>query len=205
MSIADFPALNPTQTAERIREMIVGRHLALLEQRVRRLETVEPPDATARNVDERVLFAEARIEAIQENIERLTDNLRDEFKRRSHLRREEVQRLAQQIQQVAGARPSPVAGTPSTEVHELERKVGAWLHQWKSGLQNHLESRDNRITAHIRGEIGSLKSTMERRIEDLERKSTVKQAVAVKLRKIAETARAFEESSPQLPPLPAIG
>ncbi|MGL4400689.1 MAG: hypothetical protein ACRCXD_12530, partial [Luteolibacter sp.] len=66
--------LNPSQAVERIREIIVGRHLERLEQRVVRLESASapaplfsPPDAL---LEDRMFASEARVEALKENLRR---------------------------------------------------------------------------------------------------------------------------------------
>ena len=70
--------LNPSQTVERIREIIVGRQterLERLEQRVIRLETGVPPAAAApaptARLEDRIFAHEAQLEALKENVHRL--------------------------------------------------------------------------------------------------------------------------------------
>ena len=73
----EAPPLNASQAVERIREIIVGRHLERLEQRLARLEASDAPVVSYPQLDERVLLAEARVEALQHSVSRLTDNTRD--------------------------------------------------------------------------------------------------------------------------------
>lgn len=62
------PTLNPSQTVERIREIIVGRHLERLEGRITLLEsaaeTVEEGPACLDRLEDRMLVSEARVEAL---------------------------------------------------------------------------------------------------------------------------------------------
>jgi chromosome condensin MukBEF ATPase and DNA-binding subunit MukB len=193
--------LNASQAVERIREIIVGRHLERLEQRVARLETSDVPGSSYPQLDERVLIAEARMEALQHSVARLSDHTRDELERRTYLQREEIQRLSQQIQQVAATRPATVEALPA--VQHLEQRLGTWLGAWKDSVQGHLNSRDQQISDHIRSEIDGLKTAIEGRMTDLENRLPDSALIEQRFKKIAEAARALAESISQLPPIPS--
>jgi len=192
--------LNASQAVERIREIIVGRHLEKLEQRVARLEASGTPVGSYPELDERVLLAEARVEALQGNVSRLTDHTREELERRSYLQREEVHRLAQQIQQVAASRPPAV--DPGPGMQQLEQKLGAWLTGWKDAFQQHLDGRDQQISTHIQTELKTLGSSVDERLTRLEAKLPDGRAIEQRFMRIANAARALAESASQLPPLP---
>ena len=192
--------LNASQAVERIREISVGRQLERLEERVARLEASDEPEASYPPLDERVLMTEARVEALHESISRLGDNTRDELERRNYLQREEIQRLAHQIQQVAATRP--MDGSSIQSVQQLENKVGNWLHHWKSAIQNHLETRDHQISAHIQNELTTLRNAVDERFTEFERRLPDGRSLELRFKKIADAARAFAEAAAQLPPLP---
>jgi len=192
--------LNASQAVERIREIIVGRHLERLEQRVARLEASDVPEASYPELDERVLQAEARVEALHHSVTRLSDNTRDELERRNYLQREEIQRLAQQIQQVAATRPATADTLPA--VQQLEQRLGSWLGAWKNSFQDHLTSRDQEISKHIRTEIDTLKSAIDGRLADFESRLPDSGQLEQRFQKIADAARALADSLSQLPPLP---
>lgn len=193
--------LNASQAVERIREIIVGRHLERLEQRVARLESSDAP-ASPRysDFDARVLVAEARIEALQGSLSRLAEGSREEIERHHHLQREEIQRLAQQIQQVAAIRTADTQGNAAVE--QLEQRLGGWLNHWKSAIQQHLDVRDHQIAAHIQAELRTLQAAIDRRLIDLETKLPDGKAIELRFKRIADAARAFAEATSQLPPLP---
>lgn len=89
---------NPSQSVERIREIIVGRQLSRLEGRPARREA--PGAGAATSVDDRLAAAEARIEALQASLRRLTETTRDDVDRHFFHQREEIQRLAAQFQRL---------------------------------------------------------------------------------------------------------
>lgn len=190
------PTLNPSQTVERIREIIVGRHLERLEGRVARLES-QPPAAvkTAPRPDifeDRLLITEARVEALQDHVHRI-EGLREETERIGAMHREEVQRLAMQISEIARAK----AEHPEVRaVENLERRLGSWLTEWQKTLQARLESRDRDLVGKIGIELATMREGIEKRFAELE--SRVPLNVEDRFNRIAAAARALAESAASL-------
>jgi len=187
------PTLNPSQTVERIREIIVGRHLERLEGRVARLET-QPVAATKPAppgdiFEDRLIITEARVEALQDHVQRI-EGLREETERIGTMHREEVQRLAMQISEIARAK----AGQPEVHaVENLERKLGSWLTEWQKSLHLRLETRDRDMVDKVRIELAAMRAGIEKRFEELE--SRVPMNVEDRFNRIAAAARALAESA----------
>lgn len=187
------PTLNPSQTVERIREIIVGRHLERLEGRISRLESA-PAIATAKqapdeSIGDRLLVTEARVEALQDHMQRM-EGTREEIERTAAMYRQEAQRLALQIQEVAREK-SGASALPAVE--NLERKLGLWLTDWQNLMNSHLESRDRDLTANIRAELTGLRDGIEKRLTELESKSP--SDIEERFSRIAAAARALAESA----------
>lgn len=188
------PTLNPSQTVERIREIIVGRHLEKLEGRVSRLESAPAAPAATPISDtsifeDRLLGAEARVEALQDHVHRF-EGLREEAEQISAMHRQEAQRLASQIHEIAREKAE---ASVQPAVERLERKLGAWLTEWQKSLQARLDSRDRDLTEKIRTEVGEMKAGIESRFADLE--SRVPANVEERFNRIAAAARALAESA----------
>ncbi len=190
-------SLNASQAVERIREIIVGRHLERLEQRVVRLEASDIPAASYPELDERLLIAEARVEALQESISRLTDHTRDEFERRHYFHREDMHRLSSQIQQLTTSAPAGI--DPETTRRDLEQKLGVWLASWKTSIQQYLEARDRQLSGYLQNDLGQLQLILNQRIEDLEKRWPDDGQFESHLGKIIEAARVFAISLSQIP------
>lgn len=184
--------LNPSQTVERIREIIVGRHLERLEQRVARLETTGPPSAPAAtaHLEDRLYSNEARLEALKENVQRVVDSHREQTELRFSQQREEAQRLAAQIQQVATLRS--MEATPPA-IHQLERKVGTWLSDWQSSFNHQLNDRDQRLANQLRSEVATLWESTESQITRLESRAVDRDSIEERFNRIALAARALAE------------
>ncbi len=183
--------LNPSQTVERIREIIVGRHLERLEQRVARLETTgAPAPAATSHLEDRLYSHEARLEALKENVQRFVDTSREQTELRFSQHREEAQRLAAQIQHVASLKS--IEATPPA-VHQLERRIGTWLTDWQSSFNGQLNDRDQRLADQLRGEVATLWESTESQITRLESRAVDRDSIEERFNRIALAARALAE------------
>ncbi|MFT4176221.1 MAG: hypothetical protein QM627_06155 [Luteolibacter sp.] len=193
------PPINPSQAVERIREIIVGRHLERLEQRISKLESPVPGRAVAdlTSLEDRIVSGEARLEALQAQIARISDATKTEGERRNLFHREEIQRLATQIQQIAATRGE----SPTQEVARLEQKLGVWLNDWQAALGKHLEARDRKITGQFQEELSQQIGKIETRLSQLPSPAVDLAAIERRFQKIAEAARALADCA--LAPLTA--
>lgn len=188
----DPQPLNPSQAVERIREIIVGRHLERLEQRVAMLETSVPHPPTASSPMENGYLADhGQLEALKDNVERVMEANRQQTDLRLSQYREETQRLAVQIQQVAAMKASD--STPHA-VNQLERKIGTWLTDWQSSIHVHLLDRDKRITSQLHTEVAAMWARTESQLTRLESQTADRQSIDEHFKRIAIAARAFAES-----------
>ncbi len=185
------PTLNPSQTVERIREIIVGRHLERIEGRVARLETSirsAPANHETPIFEDRLLITEAKVEALQEHVHRIDGSREDSLQLRN-----EAQRLAAKIEEISHAR-SEAESNPAVE--NLERKLGAWLTDWQKSLHVRLDSRDRALGEKMDSDLRSLRENIENRISKLE--SGFVSDVKARLDRIAEAARALADSAAAL-------
>lgn len=186
------PPLNPSQTVERIREIIVGRHLERLENRVAMLETsVTSPHAVSAPVKDRFLDSPGPLEALKDDVQRLVESNRQQTDLRLSQYREETQRLAIQIQQVAAMKASEPA---PRSINQLERRIGTWLTDWQSSIQVHLHDRDKRLTAHVHNEVAALWARTESQLNRLESQTVDRQSIDEHFQRIAIAVRALAES-----------
>jgi hypothetical protein len=189
------PPLNPSQAVERIREIIVGRHLERIEQRVANLETGASTSQTPTAWEDRLCLSEARLEALQQSVERIEETASANSAARSEQQQVEIQRLASQIQQVASMK----AATDSAANQKLEQKVGSWLNNWQGSLQKHLVEREQHLAGEIRDEVAMLWQSTESHITKLESRALDHKSIEERFSRIAAAARALAESA--APPL----
>ncbi len=189
------PTLNPSQTVERIREIIVGRHLQKLEGRVARLETISanpnptPVEQSPSLFEDRLLNAEAKVEALQEHVHRI-DHTREQHEVFAAAQRDEVRLLAGRIEREAREK-AEAAARPAVE--KLERKLGAWLGEWQKSLQIRLDERDSQLSSKMQSELSKFKDSTEKRITEID--SRVPTNFSERIDRIAEAARALADSA----------
>lgn len=187
------PPLSPSQTVERIREIIVGRHLERLELRVAKLENAATPVAAAFSIphlEDRIFAHEAQLEALKDNVHRVVDKTREQTDLRLFQLREETQRLASQIQHVAALKSND---SQAPAVQQLERKVGNWLTEWKTSFHSQLNDRDQRLAAQLRNEVALLWENTESQLTRLESRALDRASVEERFNRIALAARALAE------------
>lgn len=202
------PSINPSrttsQTVERIREIIVGRQLERLEQRVARMESGFSPGmphspSVSGLFEDRLFTNEAQIEALKESVHRLSDAHREQTENRFNQHRDEIQRLAGQIQQVALQRASV---TTAPEIQGLEKKVTTWLSEWQGSIQTHLADRDRRLVGQLREEFAAVWEHTESQITRLESRAMDRDIIEERFKRIALAARALAEcASPSVSPV----
>ena len=182
--------LNPSQAVERIREIIVGRQLESLEQRMARLETGGTNGHIPAQWEDRLCLGEARLEALQQSVHRLADSTREQTESRTLQQREEIQRLAAQIQQVAAMK---AAETSEPAVRQLEQKIGSWLTHWQGAIQTHINEREQRVASQLRQEVATLWENTESQITRLQSRMVDRDSLEERFRRIAAAARALAE------------
>ena len=186
---------NPSAQVERMREIIVGRQLARVEQRLDRLEHfVEQPQLSHQDTLNRIETVEAKFEAARDNMQHQVDQMRLEYGGEIANRRNEVHRLAEQIQ--AAAQQRNEQRVQPQMMAETEQRLGAWLTNWQRGLEQHLEQRENWLIQQLRQELQQVRAATTQQIAAWQAtQQESQQATQAKLAHIAQAARALAESA----------
>ena len=189
---------NPSAQVERMREIIVGRQLARVEQRLDRLDHfVEQPQLSHRDTLNRIETVEAKFETSHDNMQHQVDQMRLEYGGEIATRRNEVHRLAEQIQATAQQR-SDQRVQPQM-MSEMEQRMGFWLTTWQRGLEQHLEQRENWLIQQLRQELQQVRAATTQQIAAWEAsQQQSQQATQAKLEHITQAARALTESASSL-------
>lgn len=137
---------------ERIREILVGRQMQEVEQRLARLEKhLRPMPA-----DEAAGTLDARLAAFQRHQEERLIRLRDEVDAGRLQQFEEIRRLAQQVQSLA--REQHGQGGDGGDGGELEQRLGRWMQSWQDDLQRYLKEREDYLVGQLRAELDRLRA-----------------------------------------------
>jgi hypothetical protein len=157
---------------------------------VARLETGGTHGHIPNPWEDRLCLGEARLEALQQSVQRLADTTREQTESRSLQQREEIQRLAAQIQQVAAMK---AAETSQPAIHQLEQKIGSWLTHWQGAIQTHINEREQRVASQLRQEVATLWENTESQITRLQSRMADRDSMEERFRRIAAAARALAE------------
>ncbi|MGC4017016.1 MAG: hypothetical protein QM755_21255 [Luteolibacter sp.] len=193
---------NPSQTVERIREIIVGRHLDRLEQRVAILERQPSAHGGDGPSETRLGAIEARVEALQHHFQRLSDNLRIENEGREIRHQEDIRRLADHIQQTLAARAAFDGSS------QLEAKLGRWLTDWQSSSHQQAEARSQQLATQLQTELAKVREWVTSEISTHQQQQHDHAELERRFALIAKAARSLAEAAESgslpgnLPPLP---
>jgi hypothetical protein len=197
------PTNAPTSSQlERVREIIIGRQLGKVEQRLQRLEErtqVAVSDGTVSSSQERIEALEARFEAVRDAMQHQVDQIRFEFGGEMDHRKHEVRRLAEQIQQAAQAKLPPAVTVP--DLAATENRLVAWVSAWQQSLEQHLVRRENWLIGQLREELyraprtAAPQSVPSHQAKLGQQLATAAQALGVAAQSLSQAASSF--SSPQ--------
>lgn len=197
------PTNAPTSSQlERVREIIVGRQLGKVEQRLQRLEEhafAAVADDSISASQDRIEALEARFEAVRDAMQHQVDQIRFEFGGEMDHRKHEVRRLAQQIQQAAQAKQAPAVTLP--DLAAAEHRLVAWVSAWQQSLEQHLVRRENWLIGQLREELqresraAAAQTVPSHQAKLGQQLATAAQALGVAAQSLSQAASSF--SSPQ--------
>ncbi len=180
---------SPSHAVERIREIIVGRQLDRLEQRVALLEQTPPSDRAAWTCEPRLEAVEAQVEAIQDRLHRLSEGHRVESEARDLRHQEEIRRLADRIQTTAAERATPDA------IPRIEAKLGQWLSDWQSSSLRRADQRESLLISHLRAELVKFRDWVSSEAAEQNRLKADRAELEQRFSRVAAAARALAEAA----------
>jgi type I site-specific restriction-modification system R (restriction) subunit len=194
------PSQTPSNSQiERMREIIIGRQLGKLEHRLDRLErnlgTHVTPDVIepdTRRLDE----IEAKFEAVRDAMQQQMEQMRREWSGEMVHRKQEVRRLAEQIQ--IGAQAKMNAASVQQELAASENRLLAWVAAWQQSLEQHLEQREHWLIGQLREELQrhALATQPDQRAEIFQEK------IATAAQSLSQTATLLSQLASALTPHP---
>jgi hypothetical protein len=180
---------SPSHAVERIREIIVGRQLDRLEQRVALLEHASPSESAAWTCEPRLIAVEAQVEAIQDRLHRLSEGHRVETEARDSRHQEEIRRLAERIQTTAAERATPDA------IPRIEAKLGQWLSDWQTTALRRADQRESLLISHLRAELVKFRDWVSSEAAEQNRVKADRTELEQRFSKVAAAARALAEAA----------
>lgn len=172
-----------------MREIIVGKQLSRIEQRLNRLEHFfESPQFSNQDAFVRIENLEAQFETAKDNMQHQVDHIRLEIGSEMANRHSQVHRPAEHIQQSALLQNEIRLQAQSGR--DIEQRVGNWLGQWQTSLEDFLGKRESWLIQEIREWVienaQKMETHQQKELLDLESKRLAHEQSAVTQQKQLE-------------------
>lgn len=139
------PENSSTREVERLREILVGRPLQAIEERLARLEHSLPPMP---------LDGESEAAHPTDRLAREVRELRAEFEGERLRQINETHRLAREIQAVAASRRE----IAERARRDVEANLHPWLTRWQSQVEADWQTREDRLVEALRAELDRIRA-----------------------------------------------
>ena len=169
------PPLNPSQQVERIREILVGRQMSKVEDRLRNLE--ETITHQGNQVGEDVA---AQVSSGQAAVLEETQQLRQQIQQESQLRRSQIERLSKQLE------------TTCREINHrdesLQKNLNQHLEKMSSAMAARIDTRVRELLQHLRSEMRQWKGQVDRDLGEVREQSVSRSELKERFARLASAA-----------------
>lgn len=152
-------ALNPSQQVEKIREILVGRQIHHVEDRLRQIEVAV--QTHTRHVDEALI---ERVRKAQSTVLQETHNLRTQLQSESRERSAQISQLTRQLQ-AATEELQAASSDLQRQDREVELHLSEHLENISSEMAARIDARVREILQHLQAEIVQWKHQLDRDIQ----------------------------------------
>lgn len=171
------PPLNPSQHVERIRDILVGRQMHQVEERLHDVEeALSATGSQLRAEDELV----KQVERTQSSLSTESESLRQQLKRESETRREQIDALAHQLHDTTN--------NLQKRERDLERYLSSHLENVSSAMASRIDARVREILQHLQTEIGHWKHQVDRDLESLRTDTVTRTELKGRFARLASAA-----------------
>lgn len=195
--------INPAEQVERIREILVGRDLELVNGRIQQLEhqVQNQTSDVSREVSEQLRRAEQQQKTAQENIQSITAHIRQQLQQETVTRGQQINDLAQKIDAAASRMNQTSQQLLNVETGRSEH-ISKQIDNLSSEMASRIDAHSRQIMEHMHREIQQWKSRMDGQISTLADDKLDRQELTTRLARIASAAMG-DAVPPATPPAPA--
>ncbi len=174
---------NPSQQVERIREILVGRELGRVENRLSRLESNQTAQTTfqAPPVSQ---AAHSSLENAQQMLLRETRELKQHIREEAIARQQQVSQLAKQI-----------SSSKSRPLNQglIEKQMSERMETLAAEMTARIDARTREILHHLQNEILQWKNQMDRDLQSIRDVKVDRKEVTSRFARMASAAMGDEE------------
>lgn len=181
--------INPAEQVERIREILVGRDIHLVNQRIQELESTvhENSSQVAHQVSEQLHKTELQNKSAQEELQAITTHIRQQLQQESVTRGQQITDLAQKIDDAATRMDQTTQQLLNKEdghTQDITKKI----ENLSSEMASRIDAHSRQIMEHMHREIQQWKTRMDGQISTLTENKVDRQELSSRFARIASAA-----------------
>ncbi|MCP5536590.1 MAG: hypothetical protein H7A51_10215 [Akkermansiaceae bacterium] len=181
--------INPAEQVERIREILIGRDIELVNGRIQQLETTVQNQTSdvSRQVSEQLRRAEQQQQKAQENIQSITAHIRQQLQQETVTRGQQINDLAKKIDAAAARMDQTTQQLVNVETGRNEN-ISKQIENLSSEMASRIDAHSRQIMEHMHREIQQWKNRMDGQISTLAEDKVDRQELTTRLARIASAA-----------------
>ncbi len=194
--------INPAEQVEKIREILVGRDMELVNGRIQQLESKieHQNDDMTREVTEQLKKADEQFKANQENIQSITTHIRQQLQQEGITRGQQINDLAKKIDAAAARMDQTTQQLLSADTGRND-DISKKIEDLSSEMASRIDAHSRQIMEHMHREIQQWKTRMDGQISSLTDSKVDRQEMTTRLARIASAA--MGDAVPPATPLPS--
>lgn len=180
---------NPAEQVERIREILVGRDMAMVNNRIQELESQvkDKSGEISRIVSEQMVSAETKIKQSQQSVQQMTEHIRSQLQQETTTRTKQINDLARKIDEAA-ARMNETSQQLLSSENNRSDKIAKKLEGLSSEMASRIDAHSRQIMEHMHREIQQWKNRMDGQITNLTEEKVDRNELTTRLARIASAA-----------------
>jgi len=181
--------VNPAEQVERIREILIGRDIELVNERIQQVQSqVENQSAdVARGVSNQLHKAAEQYNASQENVKTMTTHIRQQLQQETITRGQQVTDLAAKIDAAASRMDQTSQQLLNVEAGK-DQNLTKKLDNLSSEMASRIDAHSRQIMEHMHREIQQWKNRMDGQMASLADDKVDRQELSTRLARIASAA-----------------
>lgn len=181
--------INPAEQVERIREILVGRDIEVLNKRIEDLEAqvTKQSNNNTRELAEKIRKTEENVTASQKNIQSITGHIREQLLREASTRSEQIRDLAKKIDDSTQRMEQSSKEFLSFESSH-NQDISKQIESLSSEMAARIDAHSRQIMEHMHREIQQWKNRMDGQLSALSEEKLDRDELTTRLARIASAA-----------------
>ena len=193
-------SINPAEQVERIREILIGRDIELVNGRIQQLESRVQNQSSdvSREVSEQLQRVENQQKASHQNLQSITAHIRQQLQQEAATRGQQINDLASKIDAAATRIDHASQQLLNVETGR-DQNISKQIEGLSSEMASRIDAHSRQIMEHMHREIQQWKNRMDGQISSLAEDKLDRQELTTRLARSASAAMG-DAVPPSMPP-----